>query len=95
MAYLFQYPKYLEFIFAGNIKGFATSPGEDGRRKFSLATDIFPHYFLSGSQAFLVTLTTLPALVSLHLCAYTFQTLQAFWKKAVHLRISSGAGEDQ
>lgn len=62
------YPKYLELIFAGSMKGLTTSSVEDVRKKFlSLAADIFPHYFISASQAFLVTLTVLPDLVSLHL----------------------------
>ena len=64
-----------------------------GKKFLSLAADIFPHYFLSSSQAFVVTLTVLPGLVSLRLQASHLQTLQVFWKRAVHIRISSRAGE--
>lgn len=69
------YPKYLEFIYAGSMKVFTTSSGKDGRKKLSLAADIFPHYRLSASQAFLVTRTLLPGSVSLHPQASHIQTL--------------------
>lgn len=55
-----------------------------GKKLLSLAADIFPHYFTSASQAFLVTLTMLPDLVFFALLSFPSSKTSGFLEMGLY-----------